>query len=67
MKSHSRNIDHLQENILYRFVGTNNITDVLNSYILYGNYTIYIQRLFIQNKFDLYAYLTLLKNNFKIE
>ncbi len=40
------NVDHLQENILCRFVNTNSITDVLNYCILYATYHIYIQTLF---------------------
>ncbi len=49
------------------FVGSNSITDDLNYCILYAKYYIYIQRLFNQNKLDVDAYLTLLKNTLTIE
>ncbi len=62
-----RHVSHLQENILFGFVGSNGITDVLNYCILYAKYYIYIQRLFNQNKHDGYAYMTLLKNTLTIE
>ncbi len=41
--------------ILFGFVGSNGIIDVLNYCILYAKYYIYIQRLFNQNKRDVYA------------
>ncbi len=62
-----RNVDHLQENILFGFVGTNSIREVLNYCILYEKCYNYIKRVFNQNKLDLYAYLTLLKNTLQIE
>ncbi len=62
-----RHVDHLQENILFGFVGSNSITDVLIYCILYAKYYIYIQRLFNQNKLDVNAYLALLKNTLTIE
>ncbi len=60
-------LSQLQENIWYGFVGSNGITDVSNYCILYAKYYIYIQRLFNQNKYDVYARLTLLKNTLIIE
>ncbi len=66
-KTDIRNVDHLQESILFGFVGSNGITDVLNYCILYAKYYIYIQRLFNQNKLYVYAYLTFLKNTLTIE
>ncbi len=62
-----RHVDHLQENILFGFVSSNGIIDVLNYCILYAKYYIYIQSLSNQNKLDVYAYLTLLKNTLTIE
>ncbi len=35
-KTDIRHVDHLQENILFGFVGSTGITDVLNYYILYA-------------------------------
>ncbi len=61
-KTDIRHIDHLQKNILFGFVDSNIITDVLNYCILYAKYCIYILRLFNQNKLDVYAYPTILKN-----
>ncbi len=66
-KTEIRHVDHLQENILFGFVGSNGIIDVLNYCILYAKYYIYIQRIFNQNKLDVYAYLTLLKNTLILE
>ncbi len=60
-KTEIRHVDHLQENILFGFVGANGIIYVLNYCILYGKCFIYIQRLFNQNKVDIYAYLTFSK------
>ncbi len=62
-----RNVDHLQENILFGCVSTNSITDVLNYCILYAKYYTYIQRLFNNKKFDVYACLTFFKNILKLE
>ncbi len=53
--------------IIFGFVGSNGIIDVSNYCILYAKYYIYIQTLFNQNKLDVYAYLTLLKNTLTIE
>ncbi len=66
-KTDIRHANHLLENILFGFVGSNGITDVLSYCILYAKYYIYIQRLFNQNKLDVSAYLTLLKNTLAIE
>ncbi len=41
-KTDIRHVDHLQENILFGFVGSKGITDVLNYCILYAKYYIYI-------------------------
>ncbi len=65
--SYIRHIDHLQDNILFGFVDSYSITDVLNYCILYAKYYIYIQRLFNQRKLDVYACLTLLRNAVTIE
>ncbi len=51
-KTEIRHVDHLQENILFGFVGSNGIIYVLNYCILYAKFYIYIQRLFNQNKLD---------------
>ncbi len=40
-KTEIRHVDHLQENILFGFDGSNGIIDVLNYCILYAKYYIY--------------------------
>ncbi len=59
-QNHQVNVSN--KNILFGFVGSNGIIDVLNYCILYAKYYIYTQRLFNQNKLDVYVYLTFLKN-----
>ncbi len=42
-KTNIRHVDHLQENILFGFVGSNSITDVLN-YCIFLQNTIFIYK-----------------------
>ena len=66
-KLYIRNNQELHELILFGFPGTTDIIHVLNFCILYTKYYIYIQRLYNNNKLDLYTCLIQLKDALKME
>ncbi len=62
-----RNSQVIEECILFGFLSTSDVIQVLNYCILYAKYYIYIQRLFNNNTLDLYTCLNQLKEALKTE
>ncbi len=61
------NYEDIEESILFGFQPKGNTFEVLNFCILQAKYYIYIQRMFKDNKVDLYDFLSILKYKLRIE
>ncbi len=57
----------LNECIIFGFLSDSDVIEVLNYCVLYVKYYIYIQRLYNNNKLNLFAYLSQLKYAIKVE
>ncbi len=62
-----RNSQVIKECILFGFPSNSDVMQVLNFFILYAKYYIYIQRIFNNNTLDLYACLNQLKQALRTE
>ncbi len=66
-KTTPKNSSVLNKCIIFGFPGDSDVIEVINYCVLYAKYYIYIQRLYNNNKLDLFGYMTQLKFAMEIE